>query len=426
MKVLVFPHHLEIGGSQVNAIDLAAAVRDLHGHDVVLLATPGPAGELVRERGLRLLEAPRPRVHPSPAMMSSLRRVVAEERIDLVHAWDWPQCLDAFYGVHALGGVPLVGSNMAMAVTTFLPRSFPLTYGTPQLVEQARARRAGPVALLEPPVDALRNAPGAAPSGPFKARHGLDDGVPNLVIVSRLVAWLKLEGILATMGAVEEMDKELPCRLVIVGGGPAEARLEEEAATINARLGRRAVVLVGPLTDPRPAYEAADLVVGMGSSLLRGMAFAKPCLVLGERGFSMPFTPKTSASILWTGFYGKGDGSWSRLGDHLQALLADPAQLASLGTFGRRLVESRFSLEMGAASLDRLYRQAATAPHSSRAAMAEAVRSGAYRLAAAAVPTGWRRRLAAAARGGRARVRRSAGGYPTRSSPTRPADPPAT
>ena len=39
MKILVFAHHLEIGGTQVNAIEISAALRDLHGHDVVLFAT---------------------------------------------------------------------------------------------------------------------------------------------------------------------------------------------------------------------------------------------------------------------------------------------------------------------------------------------------------------------------------------------------
>ena len=47
MKILVFSHELEIGGTQTNAIELSAALRDRFGHDVALFA--GPKVEYVRE-----------------------------------------------------------------------------------------------------------------------------------------------------------------------------------------------------------------------------------------------------------------------------------------------------------------------------------------------------------------------------------------
>ena len=42
MRIVVYPHRLEIGGSQINAIELAAAVRDL-GHEVIVFGQPGGA-----------------------------------------------------------------------------------------------------------------------------------------------------------------------------------------------------------------------------------------------------------------------------------------------------------------------------------------------------------------------------------------------
>src|SRR5205807_398251 len=38
MRIIVYPHAMEIGGSQLNAIQLAGAVRD-RGHEVVVVAT---------------------------------------------------------------------------------------------------------------------------------------------------------------------------------------------------------------------------------------------------------------------------------------------------------------------------------------------------------------------------------------------------
>ena len=395
MKVLVFPHHLELGGSQVNAIDLAASLRDIYGHQVVIFATPGPALELVNARGMRFIAAPRPKAHPSPTVMWALRRAVRDERVDLVHAWDWPQCLDAFYGIYLGGGVPLVGSNMSMEVTRFLPRSIPLTYGTPALVEAARRARRGPVVLLEPPVDTERNSMAAVDPTQFRQRHGLDDGRPTLVIVSRLVAWMKLEGILRSMEAVALLGQERAVRLVVVGGGTAYDRLNARAAELNRLVGSRVVVLTGPMTDPRPAYAAADIVLGMGSSILRGMAFAKPCLVLGEENFSEPLNPETSPRFLNGGFFGLGDRSATPhlLYTQLKELLGNDNRLRQLGAFSRRIVEERFSLPVGARTLDELYRQTVGYSVSRSDVVLDGVRSGLLRIASGAIPKRPRRHI---------------------------------
>jgi L-malate glycosyltransferase len=64
VRVVVYPHMLEIGGSQLNAIELAAAVRDL-GHDVLVFGQPGPLADRVRDLELELVTAPAPRGRPS-------------------------------------------------------------------------------------------------------------------------------------------------------------------------------------------------------------------------------------------------------------------------------------------------------------------------------------------------------------------------
>jgi glycosyltransferase involved in cell wall biosynthesis len=393
VKVLVFPHHLELGGSQVNAIELAAAGRDLHGHEVVLFATPGPALELVRKRGLRYVEAPAPRAHPSPSVMRALLRAVRDERPDLVHAWDWPQCLDAFYGVHLARRMPLLASNMSMGVTRFLPRSIPITYGTPELVETARRIRGGPVYLLEPPVDTQLNAPDACDARPFLDALGVAAGELVVVIVSRLVAWLKLDGVERAMHAAAELSADFPLRLVVVGGGPAAPRLEAVASSVNARAGRTVVTLTGPMADPRPAYAAADVALGMGGSALRAMAFGKPCIVLGEDGFSLPFTPETSSRFLWSGFYGAGQPDSGGLAAQLRTLVADPARRSQLGEYSRGLVEKRFSLTAGATTLNAAYQDTVAHDAARAELIVDAARTALQRLGGPLVPTALKRQL---------------------------------
>ncbi|MGE5764553.1 MAG: glycosyltransferase family 4 protein, partial [Mycobacterium leprae] len=161
MKVLVYAHRLELGGTQTNAIELTAQARDRFGLDVTLFATPGPAAELAAGKGLRLLPAPDGLRNPSLGRMRALRAAVDRERPDLLHVWDWPQCLDALYGVAMPTRVPILCTVMSMTLARFLPRRVSLTFGTEELVARARAVRRGPVELLETPVDTTANAPGA-------------------------------------------------------------------------------------------------------------------------------------------------------------------------------------------------------------------------------------------------------------------------
>jgi glycosyltransferase involved in cell wall biosynthesis len=126
----------------------------------------------------------------------------------------------------------------------------------------------------------------------------------------------------------------------------------------NELAGRRAVVLVGELDDPRPVYAAADIFLGMGGSVLRAMAFEKPVIVQGEIGFWELLTPQTVETFLWTGWYGIGKGTSEgpiRLKAAMEKLLRGPDARAELGRFGRRIVNSQYSLDKAAAAQAAIY-----------------------------------------------------------------------
>jgi glycosyltransferase involved in cell wall biosynthesis len=347
MKILVFAQHLELGGTQVNAIELAAALRDVHGFEVVLFAGPGPMAKVVHEKGLRLLLAPEATYHPSPVRIRALCSAVREERPDILHVWDWWQCLDAYYAVHLRRRIPMVVSDMMMGLTRLLPKNLPTTFGTPEVVDQAKAAGRGRVELMLPPVDVHLNAPNRVDSASFRRRYGIEDGDVTLVTVSRLAHWMKSESLLRTIDAVRTLGRDLPLRFVIVGEGTAQARLQQLADKVNNELKRSAVILAGALVDPRPAYAAADVVVGMGGSALRGMAFGKPVIIVGERSFSATLTPETAASFYYKGIYGVGcgDPSNSNLVAHIRRLANHPGQRSILGQFARQFVVQHFALE---------------------------------------------------------------------------------
>lgn len=377
MKILVFSHQLVIGGTPINAIDLATALRDQHGHDVVLFAAPGPLLSIVKQRGLRYLPAPEAHWHPSPARMKALRAAVRSERPDVIHVWDWFQCLDAYFSVHLAMRVPLVVTDMMMNVTRVLPKKLPTTFGTQELVDLARATGRGPLRYLPPPVDIDANAPGAVDTQAFRAQFGIDRSAFNVVTVSRLANCMKAESLMRTLEVVAALGRKLPVRFVIVGDGQARAELQAMADQTNAALGRNAVVLTGELVDPRAAYESADAVVGMGGSALRGMAFGKPVIVVGEGGFSRLLEPGTAAYFSYKGLYGigaRGAGNEALAAD-LSRLAASPALTKELGAFARRFVVDQYSIAKVSTELSDLFRMAASEPPSRLRAAVDGLRT---------------------------------------------------
>ncbi|MFB4316860.1 glycosyltransferase family 4 protein [Actinomadura sp. 21ATH] len=359
MRILVYPHDMAIGGSQLNAIELAAAMREL-GHAVGIVSEPGPLVDRVRAEGIEHFPLDAGRRRPAPATVRRLRALVGERGFDVVHGYEWPPGLEAFHAVRNRRGAAAVCTVMSMAVAPFLPPSLPLVVGTEQIRRQVlerRGRRPGAVHLIEPPVDVRANAPGH-PDAEFRRRFGLERGPVDIVAVSRLAAELKLEGLLTAVEVAGRLAADTPLRLVIVGDGPCRGRVEERAAEVNARAGRRVVVLTGQIDDPRPAYAAATIALAMGGSALRAMAFARPLIVQGERGFFEPLTPETSGTFLDQGWYGVGGAGADRLEAVLRALIGDEERRRELGEYGRGLVVERFSLEAAARVQERIYERA--------------------------------------------------------------------
>lgn len=394
MKILVFAHRFDVGGSQMNAIDFAVALRDFHGHDVSIFATPGSMVKVAEAKGLRFLPAPISGVHPSLAMIRALDEVVRCERPDLIHVWDWWQCLDAYYGVHLVRRIPMLVSDMQSDVIhRAMPKSLPFTFGTPEFVDIAKAAGRRHARLLLPPVDVHRNAPDAVDPEPFRKQYGIKSSDLTLVTVSRLAWPMKFESLRRTIDAVRTLGRELPLRFAIVGDGEAHAELKRMADETNTDLGRDAVVLTGELLDPRPAYAAADIVVGMGGSALRAMAFGKPVIVVGIQGFSAPLTPETSGAFYYKGIYGKGDGDPGNacLLANIRALAGSADRLSELGEFSRQFVVRNFALDKLCAELSAFCCAAADEGSRFHIDVVDGVRTAAILYGARFVPDGLRR-----------------------------------
>ncbi|MFJ6417897.1 glycosyltransferase family 4 protein [Paeniglutamicibacter sp. NPDC091659] len=350
MKILVCPHDMNLGGSQLNAIELADKVRAL-GHEVVIHAPEGVLTDKVRSLGIPYVSSPVPANHKE--WRKSLGRLLEDTDIDLIHTYEWESTLDASFSPSVRGRIPLLASVMSMQVPEFLPRHLPLTVGTPALAAEL-AWQHRTAFLLEPPVDMELNKA----TDPAAARAGLGLGDDRIVIsiATKLGTELeKLQGVLSAIALVDRMADSHPLHLLIAGGGPGLSQVRERARAVNERHQGTVVEVLGYLNDPRPAYEAADIVLGMGASAIKAMAFSKALVVQGEAGFWKTLDEGNAEGFLQRGWFGyKGQGI-ADLERELETLVAQPELRERLGAFGRTLVEKRYSLDRSAKELVAIY-----------------------------------------------------------------------
>lgn len=380
MKIMVMPIDMEIGGSEINALDLAIEVHH-RGHEVVVIGRPGPLTEVAERAGVRVLAVPiARRARPNPLSSRAIRDAIRTEMPDLVHVYEAHSCTEAFFSVGFGRGrrVPLVATLYGMNVDEFMPRAVPMIAGTYDLqLELATSRDPGTVFLLDPPINTDANCPDRRAGHHQRVTWGVADDEELVVIVSRLDIWMKIDSLMDSIDAVDLLAGERRIRLAVVGDGPARQALEHRASKVNQRHGRRVVDVVGHMLDPVPAYQAADVVVGMGTSLLRGMSAGKPAVLVGELGHVELIESSTMQPYLRQGFWGMGDGT--RATGALAGLIAEvldrsPEDRQRLGDFGRSFVIERFGLQSSTDHLLDMYSTVLSLSPSPRLLMTEVVR----------------------------------------------------
>lgn len=351
LRIVLHLPQLTVGGLQVVVADLAAELVR-RGHHVTVVALPGPIMQRLVSDGVEVVVPRTSRPDGiDPVRIASLRRTV-RRGADVVHAFDTKATVESLYAT--LGtSTALSATSMSPFVPWYLP-AVPLTVPTPGLVRIVGASHDAPVHHFPPTVDLVEE--GVDTDRSLLRERGLAD-VPTLVVVSRLASEFKVGGLLLAMHAAAELRREgHQLQLLVVGDGPARPQLEAHAERVNAEVGAGTVVMLGELSEPGPAYAAADIVLGVGGALLRGMARGKPAVCLGRAGYAVAVDAESAPGLCDRMFYGVGDGG-DGVGDAVEAirpLLVDPAARRRAGQFARALVEEEFGLRRHAVLFERM------------------------------------------------------------------------
>jgi phosphatidylinositol alpha-1,6-mannosyltransferase len=253
---------------------------------------------------------------------------------------------------HETGWVALPGSRQAMQriaagldVVTYISE-YTRARLAPALAGRTR------LAQLSPGVDIELFTP-EADGGAVRRRHGLGDA-PVVVCVSRLVARKGQDVLVA--GWPRVLARHPRARLLLVGGGPAEASLRRAVA---ARRLTESVIFTGPVTGAElPAYFAAGDVFampcrtrragldveGLGMVFLEAAACGRPVVAGTSGGAPEAVREGITGHVV-------DPRSPETVADVLSGLLDDPGRARAMGRAGRAWVEERWSWTSIAATL---------------------------------------------------------------------------
>lgn len=364
IKALVQVHSLALGGTQINAVDLAWAVAE-HGCDTVIA---GPCETL--PAGPSLLDVAAGRGVAIELFDGSattraggrfLNAIAEKHGVDLVHVYGAWNSRRAYWGPCRLGKRALVTTIYDMKVNAEMTgRGSELIIGTDYLLDEITGRTGG-VHLISPPVDLERDRQGAVVVEPFLDAHAIARQGLRIVIVSRLDADMKALAVELAIKAADLLAHR-SLQLIVVGTGDAAHALAGLAETVNQRHGRTVVHMVGAMADPRPAYASADIVIGMGGSAARALAFGKPLIVSGEFGWFRTFEPATASTLFRNSFWSdeKSADPLGELVGAIEHLSCSEDERMALGQFGRHFAEENFGLKAMAARLAAIYERAMT------------------------------------------------------------------
>jgi len=369
MKILYLVFEALLGGHVLSASTVAREMQS-RGHAVVFAGKRGRMSAAIEE-SMPFFDVEIPVYHGerqtyftwrSFAVVQRLRRLLREQQVELVHAFDARSYMHAYLAA-LLEGIPVVCTlcggvdpyyNLPAAAKIIVfseeqRRRMTETWRwPPERVEGIRTRL-DVKRILDPasrlPQEELR-------------RLGIDPDRPKLFMITSF-GGLKIKGIHSLLAAVDLVRERFPVQMVFIGGSEAKDNaVVLQGSALNAKYGDKTVVMVDPVPDAFRFLQHADVVLGVGRSAFEGMAYGKPTIVVGNTGFAGVVAPEDIDAIAYYNFSGRNRPDTAPaevLASEILSLLTDEARRQTVGEFGREYVMREFDVKRGAERIETVY-----------------------------------------------------------------------
>jgi glycosyltransferase involved in cell wall biosynthesis len=348
---------LQCGGAERHVIDVGRELTD-RGHSVTVACSVGGHFQEVGERvGLRIVPLCRKLAKRrfSAAFAQRVRRLVREERPDLVHGHLYSGGLAAAFAT-AGSGIPLVLTEQTEA---------PWRRHRQRLASAAAYRQASRIIGVSSAITGaierdFRVAPDkltCIPNGvtiPPDGATRRPGGEPVVGLVARLTPEKDVPCFLNAAARITERFPGATFR--IAGDGPLRADLERLAADLG--LAER-VTFLGVLDDMRPFFESAHVLAvssvaeGTPLAIVEAMGAAVPIVATAVGGIPEQVVDGSTGHLV-------EPCNPAALAERIGAVLADPAAAARLGEAGRARAVREFSTEAMTDRIEDIYDAALT------------------------------------------------------------------
>lgn len=300
-----------------------------------------------------------------PQVWPQLKRIIAERKIDLLHAHDYKTNLLALLlsrscGVAALSTVHGWTGHSARERYCYYPTDKRVLARFPRLIAVSSDIARELMAHGAPPARVTTVLNGIDhrqfrrdPSRVAEARAALGLEPQHVAIgaVGRLEPQKRFDILIDAFAALHAKRPEL--RLVIAGDGSLRRALDEQR---NGRGLRDQIILAGHVTDVIPLHHAFDLFVqssdyeGTPNSVLEAMAMETPIVATEAGG---------TAELVHDGVHGRiiPVGRMDKLMHAINAALLDPAATRRMVTRARQRVEGDLSFESRVRKVEYIYQE---------------------------------------------------------------------
>ena len=356
---------LEIGGAETHIVELCG---ELHrrGHEVVVASNGGVyVGELIKN-GIRHVKLPLHNKRVSSVLRSyyGLKKLIAEERFDIVHAHARIPAficgrLQKKFGFRYITSAHWVFKVNAVwrRIADWGERSVAVSYDIKQYLIDNYGVCSDNISVTINGIDTEKFS-ARADASPFINEFGLDSSAKRVVCVSRVDNDRSLAPILLCKAA-PELKKRFPkLEVVIVGAGNDFARLAAAAGEANSAAGKPYVTLCGARTDINLAIASADVFVGVSRAVMEAMAAEKPCVIAGNEGYLGVLDESKLGVAFDTNFCCRGCEQTTAdllVRDVSELLGADKARLDRLGSYNRSVIMERYSVSRMADDYEAAY-----------------------------------------------------------------------
>jgi len=345
---------MEIGGAETHVLELSKTLQRM-GLDVHVVSNGGVYVKELEECGIKHYRVP---LHNKQfinvfSSYKALRKIIVENDIRLVHAH---ARIPAFIcgllqkrlkfqlvtTVHGEFSVAFPFNHLS----NWGDRVFAVSQDLKDYLLTHYKVREEAISLTVNGIDTDKFSPEIDPGG-LAGELGLLADSAKIVSVSRLDHPISLPAH-ALIAAAEELAKNRLIEIIIVGDGDDFDAVKHGADEVNKRLGRKLIHVTGQRTDINRFLALADVFVNAARASLEAMSAARPVILAGGAGYIGIFNEKTKEEAIKTNFTCRGNEpiEWKTLAADINALLDMPEkERAALGTMGRELVKSLYSLE---------------------------------------------------------------------------------